>query len=1408
MSKYGNIGQLNIGIQADSEIAVRGIENIANAMAKLTFGDVSGLKNFSSELKKLAKIDLSNFNIGNLVNEMQSLNGISIEVHGLVEFTKFIRSLSGKSVDKAIANIPLLSTAINALMQDLSVVPMVKQNTIDMVNALANFSSQGSKVGSASKKIVKGLQDIEKQGKKTKGIIGSIFSGINAGNFAGNLMANLIASSIKMFASMVANKYRELLENAVSYASDLVETQNVIERTFGDSIDVIEDFSKSSLRMYGINELQAKKMTGVYQAMGTSLGETKDRMAEVSTSLTALASDYASFFNMDIQKVADDFTAIFTGQTKAMRKYGIDLTNAQLQDFANQNGWDVQVKSLTQYQKAIIRYNYLVSRSKDIVGDFQRTQMSFANQSRVLWQQLNEAFGQFGQIATSVLRPILTILNELVAKLKAFASVLVSFLGIDNFQFGGGAVEELADGLEDVEDSATGAGKALKKMKNYTTSIDELNVLKPQDNSGSGGGSGLENIPKLDWGSDWFKNLKAPEEDTQKILEFLQGVKDILTPTIEAFKNFKKEVLDPIANVVWEGLKSLYSEVLLPISKLIFTDALPSLFNFLADIGKKINWKVITSAVKGLIEVLGKATRGIGKGLVDFFKSLYPILKPIIATTINGIAKAIEVLTNALKKIPNGVFEVIGRGIGVFLTYKAVAGIITGVAGAIIKFGTALMTLGQAKILNDVLPNVAANLFEAGDALTTFGASVSAIAGVAGIIGAIAMAMYQLYDWGEKIRQQQLEEYLNKFGASSERINELTQSIRDLNEEGDKLLNGSSDSLIDAKYLEDISAKYFDLAEKENLSAEEQAKLVYYANEMVKACPELEKNIDTITGAYTGTKDEIQKVIDKTIDLIKANAIKEWATEVEKGLIPAREELGKTKDALDDAKAKYDSMKQALDDGTWDRSKGKLQDHQLELEKQGKVVDELTTKFSNLDKEISESEEKVNSAIKSLYGKEENKVEVKVDTKVDEEQVKATNSEIKNTLDNVPEEEKASVNIGAKVDEKAQEELGTKTTELVNTENEKLSQEDNKLKMQTTVDTTGAEEGVAKIDTMVEEKGEELSTKTYEIGTHAMHSLGEGMMNGRTELSEITTENATVIKNLFEEQFGISSDTSTIFEGYGKSITQGFINGINLNKQLALEEITTWASDTMTTFVGDVKVGINKEKWNEYAIDIINGFATGINKHKNFSLEAVRVWVQDIMNTFVGDSTSGINAEVWSEYAHQINIGFAEGINKWGYIAKEAVRRWAEEMMAEFESEMDIASPSKVFKRYGQFTVEGFNIGIEKNTNTSYALIDNWVDGIKNSMKEVENFNIDLSDTIRGLDNLTARVNTQVDMSGFYGEIEKAQTMGMNTSLNSYAENRQAIEVNIPNITLEVDSREIARANYKGQKELGYQIKK
>lgn len=1383
MSQYGNIGQLNIEINANSKLAVEGLENLSRALSNLTFGNVSGLKEFTKGLKALSKVSID----GNLTSTLSTLqtqiSGLNFEVSGLATFSDAMKKLGSKAVDNAINKIPQLATAMRGLFDKLSGSNVIRQDIIDMTKALADFTSNGAKVESASNKIAKGLNKVGKSAQKNKGLIAQFFAGFSAGNFAGNFTANLIASLIRNIFSSV----REAYDNMLTYASDLVETQNVIERTFGESKNVAEDFSKSALKMYGMNELEAKKMIGTFQAMGTALGETKERMADVSTSMGALVGDYASFFNKEVADVANDFTTIFTGHTKAMRTYGIDLTNAMLQNFADKQGWNVQVKSLSQYNKAIIRYNYLVSRSQDILGDFQRTQGSYANQVKLLSQQFKELFGTLGQVGTAILTPIYQLINDIVSKIRQFAEQLVAFLGIDNFiSISGGAVEGLenmADGLEDVENSADGSAKALKKLKTYSVGIDELNIIKPNEDKATGGSGLGQDDMQGNWDTDWWDKLTKGKDDLIDFSKLIENIYNTIKPTIDAFKEFYKNVVEPLGKVAFDGLISLYEDFLKPVAKWTLGKAFPYLFNTLADIGKKIQWNVISNGIKNLMQALGKASTGIGKGLLDFFKSIEPVLKPAIATTINLIAKAFELLAKALNKIPVKVFELIGRGLGVILTYKAVNGMITNLGKAFSNLGNSLMAgAWQSNLLNN-FPKIRDAIFGAGSALDKFGLAIQGISSTIAIISAIAMAIYQVYDYCKKLEEERYDKILGDVGLSVEELNTKLERTNELANIQAKWESGMADAQVDAMYIKTLADEYFRLADMEGKTAEQEELLKYYAGELIKLCPELEGAIDPLTGAYKENKQAITDIINEQIKMTLVEGMKDYLRDTTKQIVDNTL-------AMEQLKKKMEEIPKTIEKTQGQRDwKYKITvenpDYvkiEQDLENLKKANDEVIKSYKNVSQKMVDTtmgkdvfgmfvnidtakiEENTNTAISTVSNAfknipEEEKPNIEVNAKVDEEKTKATISEAKTKIENIPEEEKPQIKITTQLNEesvnKVVEDTKTKVDEATTFFN------DNGIKITTSINNDGIIEGFSNTQTIVETKGQELVATASNVGLGMTTALNTTLTNNNPVLTEVITENATVIKTTFEDAkigLGIKGNTSTVFEEYAKAI--------------------------------------------------VNGFKGGIEKNKGISLNATSVWVKDIMRTFKGNDVEGINYNVWSEYAHQIIQGFADGIHKWSYIAREAIRRWVEEMMSEFEEDMEIESPSKVFKGYGYYTVAGFNQGIKDNQNSSITLVKNWVDDIEKQMSAIENFNVDMSNTIKGLDSLTAKVNTQVDMSGFYGELQKAQELGMNTSLNTYAENRQAIEVNIPNITLEVDSREIAKANYKGQKQLGYQIRR
>ena len=131
--------------------------------------------------------------------------------------------------------------------------------------------------------------------------------------------------------------------------------------------------SKVSIPELGMSELTAKQIASRFQAMGTAMGISQNGMSDMSVELTRLAGDMASFYNVEQDVVGEDLEAIFTGQTKPLRQYGLDLTEATLQEWAMKQGMDANINSMSQMEKTMLRYQYVMANSKNAMNDFART---------------------------------------------------------------------------------------------------------------------------------------------------------------------------------------------------------------------------------------------------------------------------------------------------------------------------------------------------------------------------------------------------------------------------------------------------------------------------------------------------------------------------------------------------------------------------------------------------------------------------------------------------------------------------------------------------------------------------------------------------------------------------------------------------------------------------------------------------------------------------------------------------------------------------------------------------------------------------------------------------------------------------------------------------------------------------
>lgn len=490
-----------------------GIQRLGTAMQTMNTMKTADFTRLAKNIEKMGTINVSSINstasaINQISKAFNNLGPVSANAQKFSELAKGIAQLGYKSSTQAIKNIPQLAVAMKNLMATLSTAPKVSKNLIDMTNALAKLSRTGASSGKAVSSLSKSFKLFSLSSARAKISSFSLSSAIG-----------------KLYASywMLFRLFR-WFKKGIDLSSALTEVQNIIDVTFGKYRNLVEEMSKTSITEFGMSELTVKKVSSRFQAMGTAMGFAQGEMANMSVELTKLAADMASFYNVDQNDVAEDLEAIFTGQTRPLRTYGLDLSQATLKEWALKNGLDANIKSMSQMEKTLLRYQYVMANTGASQGDFARTANTWANQVRILKQNFEQLGIVLGGAFIGAFKPIVAALNVVIGKFIQFAKVVSDSLGkIFGWEYQETGVGGVATELEDAADASTevsdGLGEAsnnAKKLKQQLQGFDELNVLssdKGSSGSGGSGGSGSGDVPSGDIsGGQWTKTESILKE--------------------------------------------------------------------------------------------------------------------------------------------------------------------------------------------------------------------------------------------------------------------------------------------------------------------------------------------------------------------------------------------------------------------------------------------------------------------------------------------------------------------------------------------------------------------------------------------------------------------------------------------------------------------------------------------------------------------------------------------------------------------------------------------------------------------------------------------------------------------------------------------------------------------------------
>ena len=584
------------------------------------------------------------------INTMSTANTVDEKI---ISFTTAIGTLAsaGSKTRTTVLNLDALASKLKDFMSTMRTAPNVSENTIRMTQALAQLASTGAYSGRTINSLRNAMSSsVSANGQYSNSLkrITASLKELNAHvkNGFGNVTS--FTKKITSAIGIVGGLYGAIqgLRKSMDISSDLVEVQNVIDNTFAQYKKGIEDFSKTSITDYGMSELTAKTMAGRFQAMGTAAGIARKQMADMSVSITGLAADMASFYNMGQEDVATSLQAIFTGETEPLRRFGLDLTQATLQEWALKNGLDADMRSMTAAQKIMLRYQYVMANTSEVQGDFARTSDSWANSVRILKQQFEQLAIIIGGVFVNAFKPAVAAMNGFMTSVLNFAQTVADALGsifgwtidIQNVKIIDEATTSAETASAGIADNTKKAADNAKKLNKQLAKFDELNLFTTSEGTDSDSGKGKNGTPASGIGASGTPKLVETENISKKIKS---GIKDFE----ELGKYVGESLAKALDKIKWNDIKDKAKKIGEEVGNLI--NGFISVPNLGSKIGKAIA-NSIDTAVTGLDAFFKKVHwNEVGEFIADgvnsiFTSDLLPDAASLLADSLNAAFQTID----------------------------------------------------------------------------------------------------------------------------------------------------------------------------------------------------------------------------------------------------------------------------------------------------------------------------------------------------------------------------------------------------------------------------------------------------------------------------------------------------------------------------------------------------------------------------------------------------------------------------------------------------------------------------------------------------------------------------------------------------------------------------------------------
>lgn len=786
-----DITSLSVEISAESQGAELNIDKLATAISNLRTkgnvtkvvnsldklaGSIATLKQASAGMSGLDKITsflngLSNANptastksINTVVNAIKKipaavsgLNGVDFySMSGSI--TQLTNALAPLSILDA-SSLKALGSAFNAIGKVPDLTDKLKATDLDsfasscqkISTALTPLASQLDKVGNAFAKLPPQLSKVVTQANRV--------TAANEKQRKSYLsLSNQMNGFMRNMAKLVSLKaIAEYLGNAVAKFNDFYEATDLFHNAMGNLSGEADTLISKMQGLLGVDPTKAMTYMATIQSLGTSFGLTSDKAYILSKNLTQLAYDEGSYWNKNVAETFTAMSSAISGEIEPIRRLGIDLSQARLQQELLSLGFNKQVSSLSQADKAVLRYIAIMKQTANVQGNLAQTIQSPANQIKILKAQLDMLAKSVGSLLYPAMKSILPPLIAAVQLIREFVEWVAKLMGVKvvftDFTKSADSVGGIGDAMDDTADSTK---KAAKALKDYTMGFDELNIIDPtQGSSGSGSGASAGNIlGDVDLsGYDMFKNYVGTsiDEMKQKIKSMLPLIATVAT-ALAAWKltNLITDIVDAISKM--NALKSIV------LGLGVFTVGIVLEITGIKDaIENGVNGKNFAEIVLGaLIGTTGAAI--LGKGIAQFIVTGFGNTAVGAAIKAAGGSTAGAIIGAAVGGVVTG--------IPMFVTgvYDAVKNGLNTLNGILIPLGSTMTGAGIGAIIGSL----------GGPIGTGIGALIGLIVGGLTDVG---IAIYQNWDKITESLDKASESLKNWFVGVGEWWNEKWQGF-------------------------------------------------------------------------------------------------------------------------------------------------------------------------------------------------------------------------------------------------------------------------------------------------------------------------------------------------------------------------------------------------------------------------------------------------------------------------------------------------------------------------------------------------------------------------------------------------------------------------------------------------------